>query len=440
MKTRFIFFYILFTKQFSFAQPGPEVFYPDQLRNYDLELAKDSTNDQARLGRIQINLRQYNTVQVESDVNLLLMRKEAGLVDSTITFARLYQILGQCYKDYLQPNFSIAYYSKSLSYDSIPEVCNALFQLYGYKTNQIDSALFFYNHLYNLYTVNNHISHTQDNLNFYKIDMLKRFPARSEELKAFYLECARKKFNYYQDLVSNGAEENSYSIRSQKEEGFDYLFRLIETYLAENNIKQAGKRLKELGPFIPHNSAGGILDIYVYFRYYKLMGDLYFKMTKFNKAWDNYLLTAENSNFKDVVWAKQLLEQFRNEPKVKVLVAKIYTNNKEHENFQDKTGDLTALTLTEEALRDGATDFQLYVIRAKHFMASSNYEYALTEMNKAMKACPNYYWIPEYIITIYKEMLFDDLISEKQYYALVKTPSEKSKQLRENVVKGIPEF
>jgi hypothetical protein len=122
------------------------------------------------------------------------------------------------------------------------------------------------------------------------------------------------------------------------------------------------------------------------------------------------------------------------------LVAKIYANNKEHEYFQDKTGDLTALTLTEEALRDGVTDFQLYVIRAKHFMASSNYEYALTEMNKAMKACPNYNWIPEYIITIYKEMLFDDLISEKQYYALVKTPSEKSKQLRENVVKGTPEF
>ena len=73
-------------------------------------------------------------------------------------------------------------------------------------------------------------------------------------------------------------------------------------------------------------------------------------------------------------------------------------------------------------------------------MASSNYEYALTEMNKAMKACPNYNWIPEYIITIYKEMLFDDLISEKQYYALVKTPSEKSRQLRENDVKGTPEF
>jgi hypothetical protein len=41
---------------------------------------------------------------------------------------------------------------------------------------------------------------------------------------------------------------------------------------------------------------------------------------------------------------------------------------------------------------------------------------------------------------IYKGMLYDDLISEKQYYALVKTPSEKSKQLRENVVKGTPEF
>lgn len=440
MKTRFIFFCILFTKQFGFAQPGPEVFYPVQLRNYDLELAKDSSKDQARLGRIQINLRQYNTVQVESDIEILLKRKEAGLVDTTITFARLYQILGQCYKDYLQPNFSIAYYSKSLSYDSLPEVCNALFQLYGYKTNQMDSALFFYDKLYQHYSVNNHISQTQDNLNFYKIDMLKRFPARSEELKTFYLECAREKFNYYQDLVSNGAEENSYSIRSQKEEGFDYLFSLIETYLAENNIKQAEKLLSQIESYIPHNSEGGILEIYAYFRYYKLMGDVYFKSGKFKKAWKYYLLTAENSNFKDVVWAKQLLEQFRNEPKVKVLVAKIYANNKEHEYFQDKTGDLMALTLTEEALRDGATDFQLYVIRAKHFMASSNYEYALTEMNKAMKACPNYNWIPEYIITIYKEMLFDDLISEKQYYALVKTPSEKSKQLRENVVKGIPEF
>jgi tetratricopeptide (TPR) repeat protein len=270
--------------------------------------------------------------------------------------------------------------------------------------------------------------------------MMKRFPARSEELKAFYLECARKKFNYYQDLVSNGAEENSYSIRSQKEEGFDYLFSLIDLYLSENNLKQAEKRLKQLETFIPHNSEGGILDIYAYYRYYKLMGDYYYNTRKHDKAWTFYLLTAENSNFKDVVWAKQLLEQFRNEPKVKVLVAKIYANNKEHENFQDKTGDLMALSLTEEALRDGATDFQLYVMRAKHFMASSNYEYALTEMNKAMKACPNYHWIPEYMIMIYKEMLYDDLISEKQYYALVKTPSEKAKLLRENVSKGIPEF
>lgn len=424
----------------AYAQPGPEVFYPVQMRNYDLELAKDATNDQARMGRIHINLRQHNTVQVESDVDILLKRKEAGLVDSTISYARLYDILGECYKDYILPNRSITYYTKSLSYDSLPEVCNALFQLYGYKTNQIDSALFFYGHLIRYYAVENQITHTNDNLNFYKIDMLKRFPARSEELKAFYLECARGKFNYYQDLVANGAEENSYSIRSQKEEGFDYLFSLIETYLAENHLKQAKKLLEQLEPFIPHNSEGGILEIYAYDKYYKLLGDLYFKMRKFNKAWEYYLLTAENSNFKNVVWAKQLLEQFRNEPKVKVLVAKIYSNNKEHEYFQDKTGDLMALTLTQEALHDGATDFQLYVIRAKHFMGSNNYEYALTEMNKAMKVCPNYFWIPEYIITIYKEMLFDDFISEKQYYALVKTPSEKAKKLRENVVRGIPEF
>lgn len=432
--------WVQFVCNILFAQPGPEVFYPVQLRNYDLELAKDSTNDQARMGRIHINLRQHNTVQVESDIDILLKRKEAGLVDSTISYARLYEILGECYKDYLQPNFSIAYYSKSLSYDTLPEVCNALFQLYGYKTNQIDSALFFYDHLIRYYAVENQITHTNDNLNFYKIDMLKRFPARSEELKSFYLECARGKFNYYQDLVANGAEENSYSIRSQKEEGFDYLFSLIETYLAENELKKAKQYLLELEPYIPNNSEGGILEIYAYYKYYKLLGDLYFKTGKYKKAWEYYLLTAENSNFKNVVWAKQLLEQFRNEPKVKVLVAKIYANNKEHENFQDKTGDLMALTLTEEALHDGATDFQLYVIRAKHFMASNNYEYALTEMNKAKKVCPNYYWIPEYMIMIYKEMLYDDLITEKQYYALVKTPSEKAKLLRENVVKGIPEF
>lgn len=440
MKNYFFFVCCLFCSWCAISQPSPDVFYPVQLRNYDLELAKDSTNDQARMGRIHINLRQHNRVQVESDINVLLQRKEAGLVDSTITYARLYEILGECYKDYLQPNFSIAYYSKSLSYDTLPEVCNALFQLYGYKTNQIDSALFFYDHLYNLYSVNNHISQTQDNLNFYKIDMLKRFPARSEELKSFYFECAREKFNHYEDLVANGAEENSYSIRSQKEEGFDYLFSLVETYLAENKLKQAKDLLEQLESYIPHNSEGGILEIYAYFRYYKLKGDVYFNLGKSKKAWEYYLLTAENSNFKNVVWAKQLLEQFRNEPKVKVLVAKIYANNKEHENFQDKTGDLMALTLTEEALHDGATDFQLYVIRAKHFMASNNYEYALTEMNKAMKVCPNYYWIPEYIITIYKEMLFDELITEKQYYALVKTPSEKAKKLRENVIKGIPEF
>lgn len=432
--------WVQFVCNILFAQPGPEVFYPVQLRNYDLELAKDSTNDQARMGRIHINLRQHNTVQVESDIDILLKRKEAGLVDSTISYARLYEILGECYKDYLQPNFSIAYYSKSLSYDTLPEVCNALFQLYGYKTNQIDSALFFYDHLIRYYAVENQITHTNDNLNFYKIDMLKRFPARSEELKSFYLECAREKFNYYQDLVAKGAEENSYSIRSQKEEGFDYLFSLIETYLAENELKKAKQYLLELEPYIPHNSEGGILEIYAYYKYYKLLGDLHFKTGKYKKAWEYYLLTAENSNFKNVVWAKQLLEQFRNEPKVKVLVAKIYANNKEHENFQDKTGDLMALTLTEEALHDGATDFQLYVIRAKHFMASNNYEYALTEMNKAKKVCPNYYWIPEYMIMIYKEMLYDDLITEKQYYALVKTPSEKAKLLRENVVKGIPEF
>lgn len=440
MKNVYTIIWFQFVCNLLFAQPGPEVFYPIQLRNYDLELAKDSTNDQARMGRIHISLRQHNAVLVESDVNILLQRKEAGLVDSTISYARLYEILGECYKDYLQPNFSIAYYSKSLSYDTLPEVCNALFQLYGYKTNQIDSALFFYDHLYNLYSVNNHISQTQDNLNFYKIDMLKRFPARSEELKVFYLECAREKFNYYQNLVSNGAEENSYSIRSQKEEGFDYVFSLIDLYLSENNLKQAEKLLSQIEPYIPHNSEGGILEIYAYFRYYKLKGDVYFKSGKFKKAWEYYLLTAENSNFKDVVWAKQLLEQFRNEPKVKVLVAKIYANNKEHEYFQDKTGDLMALTLTEEALHDGATDFQLYVIRAKHFMASKNYEYAITEMNKAMEVCTNYHWIPEYIITIYKEMLFDDLITEKQYYALVKTPSEQSKKLRKNVVVGIPEF
>jgi tetratricopeptide (TPR) repeat protein len=432
--------FLLFSQLILFGQPGPEVFFPDQLRNFDLELAKDSTNDQARMNRIHINLRHQNTVQVESDLNVILMRKEAGLVDSTISYARLYELLGECYKDYVLPDRAIKFYSKSLSYDTLPEVCNALFQLYGYKTNQIDSALFFYDQLFKHYSVNNQISTTQDNLNFYKIDMLKRFPARSEELKAFYLECAKKKFSYYEELITKGAEENSYSIRSQKEDGFDYLFSLIDTYLAENNLKQAKKLLEQLESSIPHNAEGGIIEIYAYFRFYKLMGDVYFRMGKFNKAWEYYLLTAENSNFKDVVWAKQLLDQFRNEPKVKVLVAKIYANNKEHEYFQDKTGDLMALTLTEEALHDGATDFQLYVIRAKHFMASNNYDYALTEMNKAMKVCPDYYWIPEYIITIYKEMLFDDLISEKQYYALIKTPSEKAKKLRENVVKGIPEF
>jgi hypothetical protein len=58
------------------------------------------------------------------------------------------------------------------------------------------------------------------------MDMLKRFSDRSDELKAFYLECAKKKFTYYQMLISDGAEENSYSIRSLKEEGFDYLFSL----------------------------------------------------------------------------------------------------------------------------------------------------------------------------------------------------------------------
>jgi len=440
MKNVSLFFCFQFVYNLLIAQPGPEVFYPDQLRNYNIELAKDSTNDQARMSRIHINLRQHNTVQVESDVNILLKRKEAGLVDSTISYARLYQILGECYKDYILPDRSIAYYSKSLSYDSLESSENALFHLYGYKTNQIDSALFFFDKLYRHFSIDNRIAHTQDNLNFYKIDMLKRFPDRSEELKTFYIKCAREKFNYYQDLVTNGAEENSYSIRSQKEEGFDYLFSLVDAYLSENNHKQAKKLLLDLEPFIPHNAEGGILEIYAYYKFYKLFGDLYFKMGKFNKAWDYYLLTAENSNFKDVTWAKQLLEQFRNEPKVKVLVAKIYANNKEHENFQDKSGDLMALTLTEEALRDGATDFQLYVIRAKHFMASSNYEYALTEMNKAMKVCAKYHWIPEYIITIYKEMLYDDLITEKQYYALVKTPSEQSKKLRENVVKGIPEF
>jgi hypothetical protein len=440
MKNEYLFIWFQFVCNILFAQPGPEVFYPDQLRNYNLELAKDSTNDQARMGRIHISLRQRNAILVESDVNILLQRKDSGLVDSTISYARLYEILGECYKDYLQPNFSIAYYSKSLSYDTLPEVCNALFQLYGYKTNQIDSALFFYDQLYKRYSVTNQSSYTQDNLNFHKIFMLKRFPARTEELKAFYLECVREKFNYYQDLVANGAEENSYSIRSQKEEGFDYVFSLIDLYLSENNLKQAEKLLSQIESYIPHNSEGGILEIYAYFRYYKLKGDVYFKSGKFKKAWEYYLLTSENSNFKDVIWAKQLLEQFRNEPKVKVLVAKIYANNKEHEYFQDKTGDLMALTLTEEALHDGATDFQLYVIRAKHFMASKNYEYALTEMNKAKEVCTNYHWIPEYIITIYKEMLFDDLITEKQYYALVKTPSEQSKKLRENIVKGIPEF
>jgi tetratricopeptide (TPR) repeat protein len=440
MKTFFILFCILFANHFIYAQPGPEVFFPVQLRNYDLELAKDSTNDEARMGRIQINLRQYNTVQVETDVNILLKRKEAGLVDSTITFARLYQILGECYKEYVLPNHSITYYTKSLSYDSLPEVCNALFQLYGYKTNQMDSALFFYEQLYNYHSEENQISYTQDNLNFHKIGMLKRFPARSEELKAFYLECAKRKFMYYKELIANGAVENSYSIRSQKEEGFDYLFSLVKTFLAENKLKHAKKLLAQLEPFVPHNSEDGILEIYAYYTFYKLSGDYYFQIGKYKKAWAYYLLAAENSNFKDVVWAKELLQQFRNEPKVKVLVAKIYANHKEHENFHDKTGDLMALSLTEEALRDGATDFQLYVIRAKHFMASSNYEYALTEINKAMKVCPNYHWIPEYMIMIYKEMLYADLISEKQYYALVKTPTEKAKKLRENVVNGIPEF
>lgn len=440
MKKVFLIWFLQFVCNLVLAQPGPEVFFPVQLRNYDSELAKDSTNDQARMGRIHINLRQHNTVQVESDIDILLKRKEAGLVDATISYARLYEILGECYKEHVLPNSAIAYYSKSLSFDTLPEVCNALFQLYGYKTNQIDSALFFYDQLSKHYSVNNQISTSLDNLNFYKIDMLKRFPAKSEELKAFYLECAKKKFSYYEELITKGAEENSYSIRSQKEDGFDYLFSLVETYLNENNLKQAKKLLDQLEPSIPHNAEGGILEIYAYFQFYKLMGDVNFRMGKFNKAWEYYLLTAENSNFKDVVWAKRLLEQFRNEPKVKVLVAKIYANNKEHEYFQDKTGDLMALTLTEEALHDGATDFQLYVIRAKHFMASNNYEYALTEMNKAKEICTNYHWIPEYIITIYKEMLFDDLISEKQYYALVKTPSEQSKKLRENVVKGIPEF
>lgn len=430
----------LFKMHFLFAQPGPEVFFPDQLRNFDLELAKDSTNDSARMGRIHINLRHHNTVQVESDLNVILMRKEAGLVDSTISYARLYELLGECYKDYVLPNHAIKFYTISLSYDTLPEVCNALFQLYGYKTNQIDSALYFYDHLIRYYSAENQITSNRDDLNFYKIDILKRFPAKSDELKGFYLVCAREKFNYYRYLIANGAKENSYSIRSQKELGFDYLFSLIETHLNENNFKQAKKLLEQLEPFIPHNSEGGILEIYSYYKYYKLWGDLYFKMRKFNKAWESYLITAENSNFKDIAWAKQLLDQFRNEPKVKVLVAKIYANNKEHEYFQDKTGDLMALTLTDEALHDGATDFQLFVIRAKHFMASNNYEYALTEMNKAMKVCPNYHWIPEYIVSIYKEMLYDDLITEKQYYALVKTPSEKAKLLRENVIKGIPEF
>lgn len=440
MKILCLLVFLLFYQLILFGQPGPEVFFPDQLRNYDLELAKDSTNDQARMNRIHINLRHHNTVQVESDLNVLLMRKEAGLVDSTISYARLYELLGECYKVFVLPDRAIKFYSESLSYDTLPEVCNALFQLYGYKTNQIDSALYFYNHLIRYYSAENHTTNTRDDLNFYKIDILKRFPARYDELKDFYLVCAKEKFNYYRYLITKGAKENSYSIRSQKELGFDYLFSLVETYLNENNFKQAKKLLEQLEPSIPHNAEGGILEIYAYFRFYKLMGDVYFRMGKFNKAWEYYLLTAENSNFKDVVWAKQLLDQFRNEPKVKVLVAKIYANNKEHEYFQDKTGDLMALTLTEEALHDGATDFQLYVIRAKHFMASNNYEYALTEMNKAMKVCPNYHWIPEYIISIHKEMLYDDLISEKQYYALVKTPSEKAKLLRENVVKGIPEF
>src|SRR5574343_569076 len=345
MKILCLLVFLLFSQLILFGQPGPEVFFPDQLRNFDLELAKDSTNDSARMERIHINLRNHNTVQVESDLNVILMRKEAGLVDSTISYARLYELLGECYKDYVLPDHAIK---------------------------------------------------------FYTIDILKRFPARSDELKDFYLVCAREKFNYYRYLIANGAIENSYSIRSQKELGFDYLFSLIETHLNDNNFKQAKKLLEQLEPFIPHNSEGGILEIYSYYKYYKLWGDLYFKMRKFNKAWESYLITAENSNFKDIAWAKQLLDQFRNEPKVKVLVAKIYANNKEHEYFQDKTGDLMALTLTEEALHEGATDFQLFVIRAKHFMASNNYEYALTEMNKAMKVCPNYHWIPEYIISIYK--------------------------------------
>ena len=422
------------------AQPGPDVFYPVQIRNYDLELAKDSTNDQARMGRIQICLRLRNNVQVESDVKILLKRKDAGLVDSTISYARLYSLLGDCYKDFIRPDLSLAYYTKSLSYDSLPEVCNSLFQLYGYKTNHIDSALFFYDHLYTFFSEENRISTSQDNLNFYKIEMMKRFPAKSEELKAFYLDCAKRKFEYYKELIANGADMNSYSIRSQKEEGFEYVFNLVETYLLENKLKEARKLLEKLEPFVPHNSEGGFLEIYAYYKFYKLSGDYFLRKGNLKKAWENYLIAAENSNFKNIIWAKQLLDQYRNEPKVKVLVAKIYANHKEHENFQDKTGDLMALTLTEEALHDGATDFQLYVIRAKHFMATKNYEFTLTEMNKAMNVCPNYHWIPEYVVLIYKEMLFDDIITEKQYYALVKTPSEKARKLRENVVTEIPHF
>lgn len=440
MKITCIIVSVIFNVHFLFAQPGPDVFYPVQIRNYDLELAKDSTNDQARMGRIQICLRLHNKVQVESDVQILLKRKDAGLVDSTISYARLYSILGECYKDYMLPDLSIAYYTKSLSYDSLPEVCNSLFQLYGYKTNRIDSALFFYDHLYKLYSEENRISYTQDNLNFYKIEMMKRFPAKSEELKVFYLDCAKRKFEYYKELIENGADANSYSICSQKEAGFEYVFNLVETFLIENKLKEAKKLLVQLEPFVPHNSEGGFLEIYAYYKFYKLSGDYFLRKGNHQKAWENYLIAAENSNFKNVTWAKQLLDLYRNEPKVKVLVAKIYANNKEHENFQDKTGDLMALTLTEEALRDGATDFQLYVIRAKHFMASKNYEFALTEMNKAMNVCPNYHWIPEYIVSIYKEMLFDDILSEKQYYALIKTPSEKAKKLRVNVVMEIPQF
>lgn len=440
MKVKCCFVFLLFSVLVTQvkAQPGPDYFYSLQLPILDSILIEDPLNDAKRLERVRIQMRMHSGWG-ESDLLYILNRLNEHKTDSLITYSSIYSLLGECNKDSNDPAKAIYYYTKSLSYKPSIQSQEALFRLYAQKTSLIDSALYFYNKAVAFYALDKDNSDHYEGLDFYKIELLKRFPLRSEELIKFYIYLSNDRFIKYQNLVKNGQDKNSYSLRSILEEGFSYRFDLCNLYLKLGKRKLADKLITDLTPYIYQNSEGGMIQpMHPFDRYYFLKGTINYQKKEYNQAWEFYLQAVENRHYKDTNWVNDLLKEFPDEPKIKVLAAMVYSNREKEDNWSSLVISQRALDYVQQALNEGVTSYQLYYILAQNYVGLNDYENAIKQIDLAIASCSNYSMLYGFKYKIYHEMVFKNIIILEEFENLIRALKKRIELLHKNVIEEVP--